>query len=195
MFHFWQSYSDKYTFFCDELPFSKSYSYFILTGLCYSIIYLSKVKHVLSLWWGYCSGAALFTFNDNDGNFRLLGAASGERFINEKNTSIFPSNSITWLLRSNNITSQDLDKVVYTSIDVGVEYILLNKHRWSVKDYIKENNMYWLPKLYNNENINLLELFADKVCVDQYPGPDSWAQLGVDINNGRTSLSWSSRTV
>ena len=138
------------------------------------------MKFVLSLWWGYCSGAALFSLSDNHSSFSLLNASLEERFVREKNTSIFPMNSIDWVLRINNINPQDLDQVVFASMDVGVEYILLNKHKWSVADYIKENNEYWLPIIYESASPNLLDIFRDKLTLEQYPGISIWQDLGID---------------
>ena len=141
------------------------------------------MKYVLSIWWGYCSGAALFKVENKTSDFSVLGAASEERFVKDKNTSAFPLNTIDWLLKKNNITPKDLSKVVYTSQDVGVEYILLNKHRWSVNDYVKENNRYWLPKIYEKQRPNLLEIFSDHLCVNQFPGLEAWKSLGLDIKD------------
>ena len=47
-------------------------------------MYFAKLEYILSIWWGYCSGAALFRVDLESGDFEILGASSEERFTKEK---------------------------------------------------------------------------------------------------------------
>ena len=110
----------------------------------------------------------------------------GRKVCKRENTSIFPMNSIDWVLRINNINPQDRIKL-FLPMDVGVEYILLNKHKWSVADYVKENNEYWLLIIYESASPNLLNIFRDKLTLEQYPGISIWQDLGIDPNDPHKS--------
>lgn len=150
---------------------------------------------ILSIWWGYCSGAALFELDEKTESLEIIGASSEERFNRVKNTAQFPSGAINWLRHeSGKDGHSQFDKVVFASNDVGAEYLLLEKGAWSVKDYIKENTQYWKPVLFENEKIDYLSLFDDKMHLDGDPMRAFWNSIGVgselmDNINSRFSQS------
>lgn len=139
-------------------------------------------KYILSIWWGYCSGAALARI-DESLSIEFLGASSEERFVKKKNTSEFPINTINWLLKESNITRKDISNVIYTSQDVGLDYILFNKGIWEIQDYILENKEYWAPKLLKNihEN-NYFTVMHQRLDTQQWPGQRKWEDI-IDFNN------------
>lgn len=120
---------------------------------------------ILSIFWGLCSGAALY----DDG--KIVAAVSEERFTREKNDSSFPQNSINWIFESTNTKSDNLDYVTVVSNDVGIDYIILSKHKWNIEDYLFENNNYWKPRLLNNDySQNLIfDVMKHKINCNQYP--------------------------
>ena len=119
---------------------------------------------ILSIFWGVCSGAALVI----DG--KIVGAVSEERFTREKNDTCFPEKSISWLLKVGGIDKFDLDRVAIVSNDVGADYILLKKHRWSVDDYLDENYNYWFKKIYNGEeSFSIFDVMKHKIDYEQFP--------------------------
>jgi len=121
---------------------------------------------IVSIFWGLSSGAALY----KDG--KIVAAISEERFTREKNDSSFPVLSIEWILETYNIKSEKIDKIAMVSNDVGVDYIILAKHKWSVDDYLRENNDYWKEKLLDCPSFtkNLyFDVMPHKIKTNQYP--------------------------
>ena len=58
----------------------------------------------------------------------------------------------------------DLDKVIIVSEnDPPRDYIVNRTSSFSVDDYVKEQELYWKPKLYEGKNPNYLEIFKDKI--------------------------------
>lgn len=133
--------------------------------------------NVLCVWWGYCSGAALFR-EDGNGGARLIGAASEERFSRVKNTSCFPLRTIEWL-QTLLLPGERFDCVTYTSNDVGVDYLLADKGAWSVSDYVKENIEYWGPVLLQNKKLDYLDYLGSRLNLATWPGEHYWRSLGV----------------
>lgn len=120
---------------------------------------------ILSVYWELSSGVALY----KDG--KILAAVSEERFTREKNDASFPMQSIQWILKEFNIAIDDIDKIAMVSKGLGTEYILLAKHKWSVEDYIYENNNYWKNKLLSDKPFlkSIYEVMPHKIKVEQYP--------------------------
>ena len=134
--------------------------------------------NVLSIWWGYCSGAALFR-EHADGSFEVLGGISEERFSRTKNTSVFPHQSIEWL-KTLLPDGESFDRIVYASNDVGVDYLLIEKGKWRVQDYVAENVHYWRKVLFENEDLDYLSYHSNSLELQRWPGEDYWKKLGVN---------------
>ncbi len=133
--------------------------------------------YILSIWWGYASGASLYRKSDNC-RTEIIGASSEERFTGIKNTSNFPSRTIAWL-KSLIKPSEKIEKIVYTSNDVGVDYLLCDKGRWPVEKYIEENVKYWKPRLYESHSEDYFEYLREDLNDKVWPGKDFWVRLGV----------------
>jgi carbamoyltransferase len=133
-------------------------------------------KYVVSIWWGYCSGAALFVRNDKN-EFSIVAASSEERFNREKNSTAFPSKCLDWFKNKFGVELAKIEAVVYIGNDVGIDYILLEKHLWSIGDYIKENKVYYFPKLILEQSLDQADhfkFFEDKLNLNQFPGENYW---------------------
>ena len=117
--------------------------------------------NVLSVFWGYSSGAALFEKNT------ITKAVSEERFTRVKNDDSFPLESIRYCM--NELENKNLDAVAIASKDASYWYQLMRKPRWTIEDYITEQHEYWLPKLIQGKDIDRSN--ALKHCIDpnQYP--------------------------
>ncbi|MBL4710093.1 MAG: hypothetical protein JKY48_16810 [Flavobacteriales bacterium] len=121
---------------------------------------------IVSIFWGLSSGAALY----KDGE--IVAAVSEERFTREKNDSCFPALSIEWILNTYDVKVTDIDKIAMVSNDVGMDYIFLAKHKWSIEDYLEENNNYWKKKLVANSTFSknlYFDVMSHKIKADQYP--------------------------
>jgi carbamoyltransferase len=132
-------------------------------------------KFILSIWWGYCSGAALF--ENSGGKLLLIAASSEERFSREKNSVAFPCKTLEWFRNEFGLDKSNLSTVVRTGSDVGADYILYNKHRWSISDYVDENRNFWHKKLIDRCSLTTAdyhELFKARFDTVQYPGPEFW---------------------
>jgi carbamoyltransferase len=118
---------------------------------------------ILSLYWGVASTASLFIDN------KIAGAVSEERFTRIKNDDAFPEKSISYLLDKFSLTPQDLDGVAIASYIQGLDYTITRRPQFSIDDYVKEQNEYWHPRLYQNQNPTMLEVFSDKIDRNMYP--------------------------
>lgn len=115
---------------------------------------------VLSLYWGLCATAALYV----DG--KLKAATHEERFTRNKNDEAFPSQAIQFCLDSEGLTAEDLDGVAIASNIQGFDYTAVRHSNWSVDDYLREQHEYWRPKLYQNEEPKMLEVFQDRIDLE-----------------------------
>ena len=99
--------------------------------------------YLLGINWEQNSTASLF-YKDE-----LLGCVSEERFSRVKNDERYPFNAINWLLESNNLTSGDIQKVIFVSNLWSPGYILTRHYtKFSVQDYISEQHKIWKPRFY-----------------------------------------------
>ena len=129
---------------------------------------------ILSIYWGIASSASILI----DG--KVLASISEERFTRIKNDDSFPQNAIDFCLKYANIKPSDLDGVAIASIYQDFHHQLTRPALWSVKDYLKEQKEYWYPKIYENSDIDYLEVMNNKIDRDQYP-KEYW-----DNNNQNT---------
>ena len=123
------------------------------------------MKFYLSIWWGYNSGAALF--GSEGKNFRIIAGSQEERFNRSKNTCVFPCKTLDWLKDNFYFSECNLEAVLYTTNDDDAKTILVEKNKWTVSDYIKENNLYFKETLINNKKINYFDIFRQKIQFDQ----------------------------
>lgn len=124
---------------------------------------------ILGIYWGLSSTAALLIDNE------IKSAVSEERFTRVKNDDVFPKESIRYVLEANGLRAQDLDGVAIASNDQYLPYSILQKSRWSIEDYVREQTDRWYPRIYEGAEVSDLDVFADKINRGLYP-ESYWAK-------------------
>lgn len=102
----------------------------------------------------------------------LVSACEEERFNRIKHTNLFPTFSIEWILRKNNLTLDDIDIIaVYVDewfLDAGL--LRMQVERNSIKLKLKARDLIFdeLSKLYNGKNIekikNKIKFYSHHLC-------------------------------
>lgn len=111
-----------------------------------------------------CSGCALFVDD------KIVFSSSEERYTNIKSDSSFPSNSIKAALSFCNLKGSDLDKVIICGNKISLIPSLINEYSsFSVADQIMAMEEYWYPNLVLGQNKSFLEIFKDKINLEQFP--------------------------
>ncbi len=123
---------------------------------------------IISIHWNINSSVAYM----EDGV--MVCAISEERFSRIKNDSAFPIKSIEWILASNNLEIDDIDIWLYPSFGYSFPYQVLRRYdSFDIDDYIKEQDEYWYPRIYENKEVDYIQVFKDKIDLQQYPS-DYW---------------------
>ena len=132
---------------------------------------------IISIHWGINSSVAFMS------NGQIVNAISEERFSRLKNDSSFPIKSIKWILEINNLSISDIDMWVFSSEYYSTEYQLIRKFdSFSVSDYVREQDQYWYPKIYDRKDVSYLDVFKDKIDLNQYPSEFWKRKLDHDLN-------------
>ncbi len=133
---------------------------------------------------GEISSAALMI------NCEIVAAAQEERFTGIKNFSGYPGKAIEFCLSWANICSKDIDIVAINGQKVKrIWFSLIQRlSAFSVQDYVKEAHEYWYPTLYENKQVDYLEIFKDKLSLDTYP--EDIAEMILE-NKGNESIELS----
>lgn len=128
--------------------------------------------NILGINWEQNSTAALWV----DGTFK--GVVSEERFSRTKNDERYPKNAIDWLLKKNGLAGKDLHKVLFVSTMWTPGYILSRHYTsFSVKDYVDEQHKIWKPRLLEGRHISQIEVYKERLDLEQYPGPVFWESV------------------
>ena len=118
-----------------------------------------------------CSGSALFIDD------KIVFSSSEERYTRKKSDSSFPKNSITEALNSSNVKSDELDQVIICGNQLSlIPSILREYSTFSVNDQIRAMKEYWYPKLVLNQEKSFVELFKEKIDLEQYPFNTEWGK-------------------
>ena len=124
---------------------------------------------VIGINWEQNSTAALMVDN------QIVGCVSEERFTNIKNDERYPIHAINWLIKEFKVNKEEITAVNYISHSWTPTYSLIRHYtKFSIDDYIDEQNKVWYPRLYNNKNISTIKIFKKKIDFDQYPGKKYW---------------------
>lgn len=111
-----------------------------------------------------CSGSALFVDD------KIVFSSSEERYTGKKSDSSFPQNSIKHALNFCNLSSNELDQVIICGNKISLIPSLLNEYStFSVNDQIRAMDEYWYPKLVLNQEQSFIELFKEKINLEQFP--------------------------
>ena len=101
---------------------------------------------ILSLYTHYPSSASIIVDN------KIVAATHEERFTRVKNEIIFPVNAIRYCLKEAGLKPSDLDFVALASFMSPFDDTITRKNKWTVSDYLKEQNKIWKPFLIENKH-------------------------------------------
>ena len=125
--------------------------------------------HILGINWEQNASVSLFR------NGKCLGALSNERLTRRKNDEAYPREAIDALLSQHSITKADIKAVVFVSKQWSPAWILLRHYTsFNADDYLREQNEFWKPKIYDGETISVFDVFDDKLDLQQFPGEEFW---------------------
>ena len=89
-----------------------------------------------------------------------------------KNEIIFPIKAIEYCLKEANIKSSELDYVALASFISPFDDTITRKNKWTVSDYLKEQNKIWKPFLIENKHKkkkSVIDIFPEKIDFNMYP--------------------------
>ena len=110
--------------------------------------------NILGINEGHMSSACLI----KDGN--IAAAVCEERFTRNKNEQGFPENAIEFCLKEGGIESTEIDYVSSASLELDAALEATQRYkRFTIADYVKENNEYWKPKILENKEADYFDLF------------------------------------
>ena len=119
---------------------------------------------VLALTIGKCSGCAILIDD------KIVFSSSEERYSRIKSDSSFPVNSINDGLKYTTLDGKDFDKVIICGNEINLIPPLINEYStFSLDDQIQAMDEYWYPNLVLEENKSFLEIFKNKINVEQFP--------------------------
>ena len=111
-----------------------------------------------------CSGCAVLIDD------KIVFSTSEERYSRIKSDSSFPRNSINDALSFSGLRGTDFDKVIICGNRLSLLAPLMNEYStFSVNDQIRAMEEYWYPNLVLGKNKSFLEIFKDKINLDQFP--------------------------
>ena len=111
-----------------------------------------------------CSGCAVLIDD------KIVFSTSEERYSRIKSDSSFPKNSINDALSFSGLKGTDFDKIIICGNKLSVLAPLMNEYStFSVDDQIRAMEEYWYPNLVLGKNKSFLEVFKDKINLEQFP--------------------------
>ena len=120
--------------------------------------------NILAITLEKCSGCAILIDD------KIVFSTSEERYTRIKSDSSFPRNSINDALDFTGLKGTDLDKVLICGNKLSLIPSLINEYStFSVEDQIKAMEEYWYPNLVLGENRNFLQVFNEKINLEQFP--------------------------
>ncbi len=129
-------------------------------------------KIILGINWELNSTASLMI------NGNIVSTASEERFSKIKNDERYPYQAINYILSENNIKKKDIDYVCFISKFWSPTYSLIRHYtKFSIDDYVKEQEDYWYKRIYQNKKVSLIQIFKNKIDLTQYPGKEFWMHV------------------
>lgn len=120
--------------------------------------------NILGIQWGCGSTAAVMV----DGE--VVASVSEERLSRKKNDDAYPKCAIEYCLVAAGLRPADLDLVAMAGERFDPKYILCHRYGYSVQDRLREQREYWYPRMYQHQDIDYLDVFSDKLDLEQYPG-------------------------
>ena len=107
-------------------------------------------------------------------NGKLICSIAEERLSRQKNHYGFPSRAIKCVLDKAGLTTKDIDKIAMSSKHLPPSYFYTSRNsKLSIKDYWKEQNEYWFPKIYENKDPKYLDVMSHRVDKENFPYDES----------------------
>jgi len=123
---------------------------------------LKKNFSVLSIFMGHEANASLMI------NGVLVASASEERFNKKKCYVGYPQKAIDFCIKFSKLNPKNLDEIVIVSKKLNIDQIIIKRNSsFSIKDFLKEQEEYWYPIIYENKKRDYLEVFKDKIIKDR----------------------------
>ncbi len=117
---------------------------------------------VLSISYGHEANACLM----EDGVLKSY--AAEERFNKKKCFVGYPKKAINFCLSFSKISPSDLDVIVIVSKQTNIDQIIVKRNsNFSMRDFIKEQEQYWYPKIFKNKKIDYLDIFKNKIVSNE----------------------------
>jgi carbamoyltransferase len=137
---------------------------------------------ILSIFWNGISTAALMVEGE------IVACVSEERFSRIKNEDSYPLKAIESVLKIAGVDPEELDWVVIPGERFDATSNLCHKmSNFSASDRLREQHQYWYPRLIQNKEVSFLEVFQDKIDIEQYPG--KWDDVIEIIRSGNQEKS------
>lgn len=106
----------------------------------------------------------------------VVAAAHEERFTRIKNDERHPESAISFCLDAARIESASLDAVALASREMNYEQAAFQTSRWTVDDYLKEQQHRWRPALLDGKPLpRMMDVFPEKFNSSVFP--DGWVQV------------------
>lgn len=118
--------------------------------------------------WDHPSGAALLVDSE------IAAAVNEERYSRKKNDVRFPQSALDYVIQFGGGAKQ-ISGAGIASLHPSYSGQLLQTTTFTLRDMVREQNEYWKPKLYGNEQVDMAKILADKQVHDQYP-QSYWAK-------------------
>ena len=111
-----------------------------------------------------CSGCAVLIDD------KIIFSTSEERYSRIKSDSSFPKNSINDALSFTGLKGSDFDKIIICGNKLSLLAPLMNEYStFSVDDQTRAMEEYLYPNLVLGKNKSFLEVFKDKINLEQFP--------------------------
>ena len=101
-------------------------------------------------------------------NGELVASASEERFNKKKCYVGYPQKAIDFCIKFSKLNPKNLDEIVIVSKKLNIDQIIIKRNSsFSIKDFLKEQEEYWYPIIYENKKRDYLDVFKDKIIKDR----------------------------
>ena len=93
----------------------------------------------------------------------IVAAICEERFTRNKNEQGYPENAINYCLQEGNIEPKNIHFIANSTNELDPIFEATKRYsKFTINDYIKENNDYWKPVLLENKSVNYFDIFPEE---------------------------------
>lgn len=107
---------------------------------------------------------------------KIVACISEERFNRKKNYDGYPKHAVEFCMSFLGTA----DKILLASYNVDPAHIITHQESdRSVADWVREQKEYWYPRIYQEENKAYVDVFSDKIDLEQFPGTAFWNKVNI----------------